>query len=101
VPAAAHDYVTAMIDTFLITVVQRCARIRVRFKIFGIISLEIRTALPKEIIKYLLSLMERGLSPSGHSMVNALLFYINKLNIKKGFELKLPRPKLKRNSLQY
>jgi site-specific recombinase XerD len=43
----------------------------------------------KEIIKYLASMMERGLSASsGHSMVNALLFYYQ-IEQQKGFELKL------------
>jgi hypothetical protein len=48
----------------------------------------------KKIIKYLASMMERGLSASsGHSMVNALLFYYQQIEQQKGFELKLPRPK--------
>jgi hypothetical protein len=42
----------------------------------------------KEIIKYLASMMERGLSASsGHSMVNALLFYYQQIEQQKGFEL--------------
>jgi hypothetical protein len=61
-----------------------------------ITSLEIQNNYTKEIIKYLASMMERGLSASsGHSMVNALLFYYQ-IEQQKGFELKLPRPKVKK-----
>jgi hypothetical protein len=47
-------------------------------------------------------MMERGLSASssGHSMVNALLFYYQQIE-KKGFELKLPRPKSEKNYRLY
>jgi hypothetical protein len=59
-----------------------------------ITSLEIKTI--TQIIKYLASMMERGLSASsGHSMVNALLFYYQQIEQKR-FELKLPRPKVKK-----
>jgi hypothetical protein len=62
-----------------------------------ITSLEIQNNYTKEIIKYLASMMERGLSASsGHSMVNALLFYYQQIEQQKGFELKLPRPKKKK-----
>jgi hypothetical protein len=45
-------------------------------------------------------MMERGLSASsGHSMVNALLFYYQQIEQQKGFELKLPRPKKKNYQL--
>ncbi|WP_293873462.1 tyrosine-type recombinase/integrase, partial [Flavobacterium sp.] len=48
----------------------------------------------KEIISYLASLMERGLSAaSGHTMVNALQFYFYQVMDKKEYEFKLPRPK--------
>jgi hypothetical protein len=41
-------------------------------------------------------MMERGLSASsGHSMVNALLFYYQQIE-QKGFELKLPDQKRKK-----
>lgn len=50
-----------------------------------------------EIIRYLGSLMERGLSAtSGHSMVNALLFYYKRILGMSDFELRLPRPKKER-----
>ena len=48
----------------------------------------------QETVKYLASLMERGLSSaSGHSMVNALLFYYQQVLHIPGYEIKLPRPK--------
>jgi hypothetical protein len=41
-------------------------------------------------------MMERGLSASsGHSMVNALLFYYQQIE-QKGFELKLPDQRVKK-----
>jgi site-specific recombinase XerD len=56
----------------------------------------------KEIIKYLASHMDRGLSAaSGHSMVNALLFYYQQIEHQKSVELKLPRPKSKKNNPLY
>jgi hypothetical protein len=46
-------------------------------------------------------MMERGLSASsGHSMVNALLFYYQQIE-QQGFELKLPRPKSEKNYQLY
>jgi site-specific recombinase XerD len=55
-------------------------------------SMEERT-----IVRYLSGLMQRGLSAnSGHSMVNALLFYYQQVLGKKKFELLLPRPKLEK-----
>ena len=47
-----------------------------------------------EIIELLGTLMAKGLSAStGHSMVNAIQFYYNRVLEKKDFEIKLPRPK--------
>jgi integrase/recombinase XerD len=47
-----------------------------------------------EIISFLGSLMERGLSASvGHSMVNGLHFYYQQVLGKSDYEFKLPRPK--------
>lgn len=47
-----------------------------------------------ETIKYLGSLMERGLSAAaGHSMVNSLHFYYQQVLGKQQFEINLPRPK--------
>lgn len=48
----------------------------------------------KEIVHYLGSLMQRGLSATtGHSMVNAIQFYYQQVANNKNFELKIPRPK--------
>jgi site-specific recombinase XerD len=48
----------------------------------------------KQIVKYLASMMERGLkASSGHSMVNALNFYYQKVQNSRHFEFRLPRPK--------
>jgi site-specific recombinase XerD len=56
-----------------------------------ITSLEIQKQLHKEIIKYLASMMERGLSASsGHSMVNALLFYYQQIEQQKVLNLNFP-----------
>jgi len=47
-----------------------------------------------EVVGYLASLMEQGLSStSGHMMVNALLFYYREVAKLHGWQLKLPRPK--------
>jgi site-specific recombinase XerD len=47
-----------------------------------------------ELIKYLGSLMEKGLSAtSGHSMINGLQFYYQQVLGKSSFEIRLPRPK--------
>jgi site-specific recombinase XerD len=61
-----------------------------------ITSLEIQKT-HKEIIKYLASMMERGLSASsGHSMVNALLFYYQQIEQQKVLNL---NPDKKRKKL--
>ena len=47
-----------------------------------------------EVVKYLGSLMERGLSAtSGHNIVNGLQFYYQHVLGDKKFDIKLPRPK--------
>jgi site-specific recombinase XerD len=53
------------------------------------------STLPEEqVIAYLAGLMEQGLSSaSGHSMVNALLFYYREVEKATGWKLHLPRPK--------
>jgi site-specific recombinase XerD len=51
----------------------------------------------RTIVRYLSGMMQRGLSAnSGHSMVNALLFYYQQVLGKKKFEILLPRPKLEK-----
>lgn len=48
----------------------------------------------KEIVHYLGSLMQHGLSATtGHSMVNAIQFYYQQIANNKNFEIKIPRPK--------
>jgi site-specific recombinase XerD len=101
VPAAAHEYVTAMIDTIL-ALNYSSSTMRTYTSSFLKFLRDHQFRDPhsisqKEIIKYLASLMERGLSASsGHSMVNALLFYYQQIEHQKGFELKLPRPKFEK-----
>ncbi|MCB0442716.1 MAG: tyrosine-type recombinase/integrase, partial [Flavobacterium sp.] len=49
---------------------------------------------PDAIIRFLASLMERGLSASsGHTMVNSIQFYYHQVLGKKYYTFKLPRPK--------
>jgi len=48
----------------------------------------------QQVVRYLGGLMQRGLSAaSGHSMVNALLFYYRNILSHEKFQIKLPRPK--------
>ena len=52
------------------------------------------TVTQKDIIQFLGSLMERGLSATtGHSMVNGLQFYFHTVLGKHEYEFRLPRPK--------
>ncbi|MBC5838767.1 tyrosine-type recombinase/integrase [Flavobacterium muglaense] len=98
VPAAAHEYITMMVDTILaLNYSSSTMRTYTSSFLQFLRDHQYRdphTVTQKEITKYLASLMERGLSASsGHSMVNALLFYYQQIEHQKGFELKLPRPK--------
>lgn len=98
VPAAAHEHVTAMVDTILAL---NYSSSTMRTYVGAFLKFlrdhgyrDPQTITQKEIVKYLASLMERGLSAaSGHSMVNALQFYYQQIGLQKGFELHLPRPK--------
>jgi site-specific recombinase XerD len=98
VPDAAHEYITLMVDTIL-ALNYSSSTMRTYTSSFLKFLRDHQFRDPKiitqkEIIKYLASMMERGLSASsGHSMVNALLFYYQQIDQQKGFELKLPRPK--------
>ena len=48
----------------------------------------------RDVVKYLSGLMQKGLSASsGHSLVNALLFYYQQFLGHKNFVMKIPRPK--------
>jgi site-specific recombinase XerD len=103
VPDGAHDYITLMVDTIL-ALNYSSSTMRTYTSSFLKFLRDHQFRDPKtisknEIIKYLASLMERGLSASsGHSMVNSLLFYYQQIEHHKDFELKLPRPK-KENKL--
>jgi site-specific recombinase XerD len=98
VPDAAHEYISLLVDTIL---AHNYSSSTLRTYTSSFLKFlrdhqfrDPKTITQQEIIKYLASLMERGLSASsGHSMVNALLFYYQQIEHQKGFELKLPRPK--------
>ena len=101
VPEAAHEYVSLLIDTILaLNYSSSTMRTYTSSFLKFLRDHQFRdphTITQKEIVKYLASLMERGLSAaSGHSMVNALLFYYQQIEHQKGFELKLPRPKFEK-----
>lgn len=98
VPDAAHEYISLMVDT-LLALNYSSSTMRTYTSSFLKFLRDHHFKDPhsitqKEATKYLASLMERGLSASsGHSMVNALLFYYQQIEHQKGFDLKLPRPK--------
>ncbi|RAR47331.1 tyrosine-type recombinase/integrase [Flavobacterium lacus] len=98
VPEAAHVYVSGMVD-MLLALNYSSSTLRTYSHSFLQFLRDHGYRNPKEIsyqetVKYLSSLMERGLSAaSGHSMVNALLFYYQQVLHIPGYELKLPRPK--------
>ncbi|MEZ7507156.1 tyrosine-type recombinase/integrase [Flavobacterium sp. Arc2] len=98
VPDGAHEYISLMVDTILaLNYSSSTMRTYTSSFLKFLRDHQFRdphTITQKELVKYLASLMERGLSASsGHSMVNALLFYYQQIEHQKGFELKLPRPK--------
>lgn len=98
VPEVAHAYVSSMID-MLLALNYSSSTLRTYAHSFMQFLQDHGYRNPKEIsyqetVKYLSSIMERGLSAaSGHSMVNALLFYYQQVLHIPGYELKLPRPK--------
>jgi len=98
VPEPAHRFVSNYVDT-LMAVNYSPSTIRTYTQQFLQFLRDFEYRDPKDItyketVRYLASLMERGLSAtSGHSMVNALLFYYNQVEQIPGYELKLPRPK--------
>ncbi|MDP2162225.1 MAG: tyrosine-type recombinase/integrase [Flavobacterium sp.] len=98
VPEAAHGFVSGMVD-MLLALNYSSSTLRTYSHSFLQYLRDHGYRDPKEIsyqetVKYLSSLMERGLSAaSGHSMVNALLFYYQQVLHIPGYELKLPRPK--------
>ncbi len=98
VPEVAHEHVSNMVD-MLLALNYSSSTLRTYTHSFLQFLRDHGYRDPKEIgyretVKYLSSLMERGLSAaSGHSMVNALLFYYHQVLHVPGYELKLPRPK--------
>jgi site-specific recombinase XerD len=98
VPDAAHEYISLLVDNILALNYSSSTMRTYTSSFLKFLRdhqfRDPKTILQKEIVKYLASLMERGLSAaSGHSMVNALLFYYQQIEHEKGFELNLPRPK--------
>ncbi|MCZ8368064.1 tyrosine-type recombinase/integrase [Flavobacterium sp.] len=97
-PEPAHYFVSNYMDT-LMAVNYSVSTIRTYTQQFLQFLRDFEYRDPKDItyketVRYLASLMERGLSAtSGHAMVNALLFYYNQVEQIPGYELKLPRPK--------
>ncbi len=98
VSASGREYVMDMMDTLLAlnyssSTMRGYTQSFIQFlRHFGYRNPE--EIMPKEIIKFLGSLMERGLSASsGHSMVNGLHFYYQQVLGKNEYEFKLPRPK--------
>jgi len=98
VPEHGKPFVSAMVDTILAlnysssTLRTYCGSFLQFLRHFEYRNPETITHL--EIIKFLGSLMERGLSAAaGHAMVNSLHFYYQQVLGKQQFEINLPRPK--------
>ncbi len=98
VPPQGKDFVANMIDT-LLALNYSSATLRSYSGAFVqfLRHFEFKdpaTITNMEVIRYLGSLMERGLSAaSGHTMVNCLQFYFHQVLGAKQFEIQLPRPK--------
>ena len=98
VPPSGQPYVSNMLDALLAlnysnTTMRTYTNAFIQFlRHFNFRDPE--TILQQEVIRFLGSLMERGLSAStGHSMVNGLHFYYHHVLSKKEYDFKLPRPK--------
>lgn len=98
VPESGKAYLNEMVDTLLAlnysssTLRTYCGSFLIFLRNFEYRNPE--TISNSEVKRYLASIMERGLSAnSGHSMVNALLFYYKQVLVNKDFEIRLPRPK--------
>lgn len=97
-PEKGKPYIEAMMNTLMAlnysasTMQTYCSSFNLFMKAFDYKNpLEIER---NEIIKYLGSLMNRGLSAtSGHSLVNALQFYYQQVLGKMDYEFMFPRPK--------
>ena len=98
VPDMAQPYLISMVDTLLAlnysssTLRTYCGSFVQFLRYFEFRDPE--TINKTEIIKFLGSLMERGLSAtSGHSMVNGVQFYYQQVLGKQDYSVVLPRPK--------
>jgi len=98
VPEKAHLYLSGMVDTLLAlnysssTLRTYCGAFIQFLRYFDFRNPEEISR--EEIIRFLGSLMERGLSAtSGHSMVNGVQFYYQQVLGKRDFTFVLPRPK--------
>ena len=98
VPEKAHLYLSGMVDTLLAlnysssTLRTYCGAFIQFLRYFDFRNPE--DVSREEIIRFLGSLMERGLSAtSGHSMVNGVQFYYQQVLGKRDFTFVLPRPK--------
>ncbi|EAZ94826.1 putative tyrosine recombinase [Flavobacteria bacterium BAL38] len=98
VPEKAHLYLSGMVDTLLAlnysssTLRTYCGAFIQFLRYFAFRNPEEISR--EEIIRFLGSLMERGLSAtSGHSMVNGVQFYYQQVLGKRDFTFVLPRPK--------
>ncbi len=98
IPEAAQVYMVEMVDTLLAlnysssTLRTYCSSFSRFLQHFEYKNPEEITN--KEIKRYLASLMERGLSANtGHSLVNAILFYYRQVLAHKDFEIRILRPK--------
>ncbi len=98
VPLQAQSYLSSMIDTLLAlnysssTLRTYCGAFIQFLRYFEFRNPE--EVSREEIIRFLGSLMERGLSAtSGHSMVNGVQFYYQQVLGKRDFNFVLPRPK--------
>lgn len=98
VPDAAHTYISQMVDTILALNYSSSTMRTYTSSFLRFLrdhEYQDPITIPQAaIVKYLASMMERGLlAASGHTMVNALLFYYQQVAGMKAFELTLPRPK--------
>ena len=98
IPPAVKTYVNAMMD-YLMARNYSDNTLRVYTEAFLLFLKQQQFKNPDElterdIVKHLSSMMQKGLSASsGHSLINALLFYYRTVLKRESFELILPRPK--------
>lgn len=98
IPLSARTYTLAMLD-YLFAQNYSANTIRNYTNAFNLFLRNHRyenpdTLTEKQIVSYLASMTERGLSPSNLNMiVNALLFYFRTVLKRDTFEIRLPRPR--------